>query len=480
MSEAALKALSNSQLASGSEIPAVKHRTVNDAIIEELFDAQSRADVLSGVQVAGALAGGDRVLVIRSGQGYLLDADDFGFIDKLVNLTDVNITSPINNQVVAWDAATSRFVAKSIDNIPQGATVNLVGNQTVNGIKTFASAIVQSVAAENPNELTRLDQVEQLVSGISWRKPIIEFVDFTTAEPSSPTSGDRYINTVTGSGSITTGQTFTINRIYEWNGSDWIENTPSQGWTVVNNNDGIPYNYNGTQWVAISSGTLPNNVALTNVSNEFEESQTISALTTPALNFKTNTSTEAVMLQIVGAEFVSSAPYNANVISAINSSHLDLNAGGSRIARFASDGNIYINQTSGSEKLDVNGNVKATEIKDQNGTLGKKRVTLGSNPTALDAEDYGTVIGTATYTASTTLTFSNAANLDELALQITNTNANVITFAGVTLYFKSADLPSGVTFGSNALTFPADSAVKYNITGVKFDGTTIDCKLEIR
>ena len=104
----------------------------------------------------------------------------------------------------------------------------------------------------------------------------------------------------------------------------------------------------------------------------------------------------------------------------------------------------------------------------------------GTNPTTWDVDDYDIAMATATYTASTTLTLSNVTNLKQFTIQLTNTNANTVTFSGITMYFKSDDLPSGVSFASNALTFPADSAVKYNIVGVKFDGSTFDCKIEIR
>ena len=105
---------------------------------------------------------------------------------------------------------------------------------------------------------------------------------------------------------------------------------------------------------------------------------------------------------------------------------------------------------------------------------------LGSNATSYDVGNRYRARATATYTASTTLTFSNASNLTGFSMQITNTNANVLTFSGVTLYFKSDDLPDGVSFATNALTFPADSAVKYNLVAEAFDGSTFDCKIEIR
>lgn len=104
---------------------------------------------------------------------------------------------------------------------------------------------------------------------------------------------------------------------------------------------------------------------------------------------------------------------------------------------------------------------------------------LGSNATEFDLSNRYKAYFTATYTASTTVTLSNASNLRELFGQITNTNANTLTFAGVTLYFKSGDLPNGMSFASNALTFPADSAVKYNLTGVKINGI-FECKIEVR
>lgn len=135
--KAQLKAISNSQLASGTEIPATKHRTVNDAIIEELFNAQSRGDVLSGVQSAGSLAGGDLVVVIRGGEAYLLDSSEFGFIDELADLTDVNIPTPANDQILAYDFSTSKWVAKDLADITTGGDIS--GSGTTNRLPKFSA-----------------------------------------------------------------------------------------------------------------------------------------------------------------------------------------------------------------------------------------------------------------------------------------------------------------------------------------------------
>ena len=119
--ESELKALSNSELASNSQIPASKHRNVNDAIIEEMFDSQSRGDVLGGVQSSSSsLNSSDQVLVIRNGESYLLDASTFGLVDTFVGLNDVSISSPFNNEVVCYDSTSQKYVVKNITDLTTG------------------------------------------------------------------------------------------------------------------------------------------------------------------------------------------------------------------------------------------------------------------------------------------------------------------------------------------------------------------------
>lgn len=70
-----VEALNNAQLASGQtdKITATKHRLVNQAIIDEMYDAQSRANLLAAVEAALSTATGDKVLLIRSGVAKLVD-----------------------------------------------------------------------------------------------------------------------------------------------------------------------------------------------------------------------------------------------------------------------------------------------------------------------------------------------------------------------------------------------------------------------
>jgi hypothetical protein len=97
-----------------------------------------------------------------------------------------------------------------------------------------------------------------------------------------------------------------------------------------------------------------------------------------------------------------------------------------------------------------------------------KVVDLSLNGTAINAEGVIKVYAVGTYTAGRTLTFSNAANLKEVAIGLDNTNANVLAITGITVYFKPSQLPTGVTFATNALTFPLDTNVLYNITLIDY------------
>ncbi len=354
--EAALKTLSNTELASGTEIPATKHRIVNDAIIEELFDAQSRGDVLSAVQAAVAIATGDKVLVIRSGAAYLLDADEFGFISNFVDLDDVNIPTPSNDQVVVYDTATSKFIVKDLADISTGG--DITGSGTVNAMPKFSTGT--SITDSSISD------------------------DGTTVTVSSA---------MTASGAITGQDLIESQGVFYHRNNILVLNKAVSGWI---------------RWVSRNTDEAETRIDLEQIRN-----------ITPA-------------------------------------------SGG---------GLILGGDTS------VTGNLTVPS-----GAVGGfLSSSLGTNPTALDANSVRTLnVTAATYTASTTLTLSNVTNLFDFTIQLTNTNANVLTFAGVTLHFKSSDLPSGVSFASNALTFPSDSAVKYNLVGIKFDGVTFDCKIEIR
>lgn len=77
--------------------------------------------------------------------------------------------------------------------------------------------------------------------------PIISVFDNTLALPVGPAVGDRYIAKVTANG-------WTIDHIYEWNGSIWIDTAPVYGMTVFNNLQGAFYTYEGGIWFNLVLG----------------------------------------------------------------------------------------------------------------------------------------------------------------------------------------------------------------------------------
>lgn len=90
---------------------------------------------------------------------------------------------------------------------------------------------------------------EELATGAPANRFLISgFVEFTSAEPLH-TEGAIYINTNTGTGSITTGQTFTVDKMYKSVGGLWLEIDPVTGWEVYDQSGKSTASYNGTTWI---------------------------------------------------------------------------------------------------------------------------------------------------------------------------------------------------------------------------------------
>jgi len=74
MTQAQLESFMNELLASGQpdKIIAVKHRQVENAIIEELFDYQAIADRFKDLDSLISYAGIEKIMVVKNGTAYLL------------------------------------------------------------------------------------------------------------------------------------------------------------------------------------------------------------------------------------------------------------------------------------------------------------------------------------------------------------------------------------------------------------------------
>jgi hypothetical protein len=110
-----LEALKNALLASGQPINAATHRAFVQNIIDEMYDAQSRANLLAGVEEDVATEEGDLVLVLRSGAAYLVPASVFGGgAGTLAGLGDVVISDPQEDDLLTYDPITSKWVNVSL------------------------------------------------------------------------------------------------------------------------------------------------------------------------------------------------------------------------------------------------------------------------------------------------------------------------------------------------------------------------------
>ena len=134
-------------------------------------------------------------------------------------------------------------------------------NVTTFATPTFVNVFSNTEATAN-SHLVRLDQMNSAISGLDWQESILDQINFTTSEPISPSTGDRYINTTTGVGSTTTSTAFVIDRIYEWDfnqGGIWIEFIPNEGWTAWNEYIDTNLTFNGVSWVEFGSTVSHNN-----------------------------------------------------------------------------------------------------------------------------------------------------------------------------------------------------------------------------
>jgi len=188
--KAQLEALKNTLLASNQPILASQHRQQIQSIIDEMYDAQSRANILVGVQSDTVQGGSDTFLVFRSGQAYqlpvsLVNANDLAnlgdvFINNLedgdslvydavadrwenrsillgfalANLTDVELTSLAGGDILRYDSGDDLWENVSLASL-LAPYVTLNTAQTITGVKTFDTGLVIISQGTSNNTILR-------------------------------------------------------------------------------------------------------------------------------------------------------------------------------------------------------------------------------------------------------------------------------------------------------------------------------------
>lgn len=133
-------------------------------------------------------------------------------------------------------------------------------NQLSGNIDMNSNNIINLGDPTNLKDAVTKEYVDSAIQGLEWQDSVISFVDFTSAEPGSPNTGDRYINTTTGLSSGTS-QSVTANYIYEWDGSVWQETIVSEGFACWVDTEDTAYVFNGTNWIKFGSTITHNNLS---------------------------------------------------------------------------------------------------------------------------------------------------------------------------------------------------------------------------
>ena len=122
----------------------------------------------------------------------------------------------------------------------------------VDGTRAFTST-VGGITPTAGSHLTTKDYVDLLVQGIDWQESIKNFWTPSTGLPIAPVDGDRYV-------AIDSGNGWTATYIYTYDGTQWVELTPNEGFSIwLESSDGT-YVFNGVMWIRFGS-TISHNTA---------------------------------------------------------------------------------------------------------------------------------------------------------------------------------------------------------------------------
>jgi hypothetical protein len=261
--KAQLEALKNTLLASNQPILASQHRQQVQGIIDEMYDAQSRGNILVGVQSDTVSGSSDTFLVFRSGQAYqlpvsLVNANDLAnlgdvFINDLqdgdslvydaiadrwenrsillgfalANLTDVELTSLAGDDVLRYNAVSSKWENVSLATLlaPYALLTDLNAYQLLS-----EKGQANGYASLDTGGKVPLSQINDAILGqVSYQGTWNASTNTPTLAnpPASTTKGDYYVVSVGGSFA---GLTFEV--------GDWIISNGA-AWEKVNNTDAV-------------------------------------------------------------------------------------------------------------------------------------------------------------------------------------------------------------------------------------------------
>lgn len=117
------------------------------------------------------------------------------------------------------------------------------------GTRAFTGKVTGVAPTEN-NQLATKSYVDGVVQGLDWQESVISMTNNASA---TATLGNRYISTETIGG-------WTINNIYEYNGTTWDETVSNEGIAAWVESDDVLYTFSGAAWIKFGSTITHDNL----------------------------------------------------------------------------------------------------------------------------------------------------------------------------------------------------------------------------
>ena len=228
---------------------ALVHTSGNLSYRYEL-DADSAAAESSPDVIKPDVNAGDKRWILKKAYGYHVQGTDQGLDTGgpnavvVADVKDAVTKKHSQNTDTGTDSATFQ-IGTSGPKLKNSSGV-IEARNAADG----AYAVLRGDAPVATNDLTTKAYVDGLVQGLDWQASVLSRYNPTSALPSSPSAGDRYIATATANG-------WTINHIYQcvtagtWVGQ--IDETPNEGFTLTVEDEDIAYTYTGSAWVKFAA-----------------------------------------------------------------------------------------------------------------------------------------------------------------------------------------------------------------------------------
>jgi hypothetical protein len=120
------------------------------------------------------------------------------------------------------------------------------------GTRAFTGT-VGGITPTQDSHLTTKGYVDSAIQGLDWQDSVIDYHSPSGGLPAGPNVGDRYVADDSGNG-------WTQNNIYEWDGSQWEETVANEGMSTWFEDEDLLRVYDGTNWIRFGSTVTHRNL----------------------------------------------------------------------------------------------------------------------------------------------------------------------------------------------------------------------------